>query len=285
MLAGLWTKPPLWLTIFVAWGLATVITLGGPRLKEAFGHRNATSAPARQNEFDAEAGIIAPTAVASPTAEAVSKLPALFAAQGARIVINGPPRSGKTTVLHSLLRRALRDPNFSIRILLDGKANTLAAYAQMPNVTYYDANNLDKWIMALDAIAREMPARYQRLLASNTRAAGPGVPRVLLVIDDVRHAIRDPKFGAQIAQTLLLIAEQPSLLADVLILTTHYTEEQAGQREATFNANVVINLSSAIMPGSFTIRSSPTGPIEAVGQARYADDSGVAAEIAALLRG
>jgi hypothetical protein len=272
-----WLEPPLWAIVLAAGGLAVLITAGGPRLR-GFANRRILHSGAKDQPEN-----LAHVAHLKPGVEDSSALPALFAADGARIMVNGPPRSGKSSLLHNLLQRALADPSFTVRVLLDGKGDDLSPYAQLPNVTYRGPAEFADWPDVLRGIAREMPARYQHLMTSGKRKADLGDPRVLVVIDDVHCAIRDPRHGSEIAEALLLIAEQPGALADVLVFTTHL--EQVTGRDAAFNANVIITLRSTSTPGAFTIKTSLAGPVETAGQARYVDGDGISAAISALLKG
>jgi len=256
--------PPLWLILLVAVGAATLIAIGGPRLRERLVVRNAP-----------------PPSTASAIGPAEITLPNLFAAQGARIVVVGPEHSGKSTVLHSLLQRALRDPSFSTRILLDGKGRDLAPYAQLPGVIYHDATELDAWVNLLRTAARELPARYQQLLADGKRKTDPGSPRSLIVIDDVEQAIRQPQYGPEIAAALQLIAEEPEALADVLLVAVQ-SDPQRLSRDLTFNANAMISLRSSGTPGAFTLRDSVSGLVEATGQTRYVGENDVITTVLAL---
>lgn len=285
LLSTFLVEPPLWLIILVAGGLATLITAGGPRLREFANQRILYQGATAQLTEEAMAMSLVAQSKLGAAAEEASTLPALFIAEGARIMVNGPPRSGKSTLLHNLLQRALRDPSFTVRVLLDGKGSNLAPYAQLSNVTYRDAAELADWPDVLRGIARDLPARYQHLMGSGKRKADLGDPRVLIVVDDIYSAIRDQDFGSEIAEAMLLIAEQPGGLADVLIFTTQQVEQHAAARDATFNANVVITLRSTSTPGAFTIKSSLAGPVEAAGQARYADNDNISAAISALVKG
>jgi hypothetical protein len=211
--------------------------------------------------------------IASPTGEGTPALPTFFAMDGARIMITGPAHSGKSTVLHNLLRRALRDPSFTTRLLLDGKGTRLVSYAQVPGVTYQDASDLEVWLTLLHAIAHDLPTRYQKLISENKRKADPGSSRVLVVIDGLESTLRDPKFGREIAETLLLVADRPDAFADVLIFTIQTDKRQHPKQDVTFKADLIVNMDSEDNPGHFAIQSTLSGPVEASGQARYLESN------------
>ncbi len=185
---------------------------------------------------------------------------------GARVMIAGPPRSGKSTVLHNLLRRALQDPSFTSRLLLDGKGDQLVRYAHVPGVTYQDAGDLEEWLSLLHAVAHDLPTRYQQLITTGRRKAEPGSARVLVVIDGLDRIVRDPKFGREIAETLSLIADRPDALSDVLIFTVQTDKRQPSGQDLHLKTDVIITMESENHPGVFAIQSAPSGPIKATGQ-------------------
>jgi len=256
--------PSTWLILLFSGGAAVLVAAGGPRLRERIAAKNTP-----------------PPSTSSCAGPVSVTLPNLFAAQGAQIVVAGPERSGKSTVLHGLLQRALRDPSFSTRILLDGKGSDLAPYAQLPGVIYHDASEMSEWVNLLRTAARDLPARYQQLLAEGKRKVDPGSPRTLIVVDDVGQAIRHPQYGHEIAESLQLIAEEPEALADVLMVTVE-SDSNRLSRDMTFNANAVISLRSASTPGAFTLRDSASGLVEATGQTRYVGENDVIATVLAL---
>jgi hypothetical protein len=85
--------------------------------------------------------------------------------------------------------------------------------------------------------------------------------------------LRDPKFGREIAETLLLVADRPDAFADVLIFTIQTDKRQHPKQDVTFKADLIVNMDSEDNPGHFAIQSTLSGPVEASGQARYLESN------------
>lgn len=206
-------------------------------------------------------------------------LPTLFIADGARILVTGPSRSGKSTVLHHLLSRALPDASFDEVILLDGKGSELEVYAQVPGAIYYGPEDIEEWIPLLRDVADDMPVRYAAL--GGKRLADEGAPRKLIVIDEVQRATRS-KYGRELTEALLLIAEQSGALRDVLILTTQRAKHRTLSKDIAYNASLIVQMLSATRPGYFEVRTSiDSRSAQANGQARTADDNDISTWAAA----
>ena len=75
-----------------------------------------------------------------------------------RLAIVGKTRSGKSTALHRFLSHALRHPWAGV-LLLDGKGCELHHYANLPGVTYYGMDEIDRWAAALTAHVTRMATR------------------------------------------------------------------------------------------------------------------------------
>ena len=89
-----------------------------------------------------------------------------------RLAIVGKTRSGKSTALHRFLSHALRHPWAGV-LLLDGKGCELHHYANLPGVTYYGMDEIDRWDAALTAHMARMAARYRDLVSRGLREAAP----------------------------------------------------------------------------------------------------------------
>lgn len=140
-----------------------------------------------------------------------------------RLLITGSTRSGKSTSIHAFLADALRRPWLKI-ILLDGKGTELLPYQHLKAsnalpITYHGPNQLDRWETALDAVATGLTTRFAKLTTQGLRAAAPGDPALLIVIDEVQVGCRDKSHGRAIKQHLTRIAEQSAALGDVLVMT------------------------------------------------------------------
>jgi energy-coupling factor transporter ATP-binding protein EcfA2 len=207
--------------------------------------------------------------------ETAPALPNLFMAEGARVLIVGPSRAGKSTVLHTLLSRALPDTSFDEIILLDGKAAELKVYAGVPGVIYYGPDKVEEWIPLLRQISDDIPARYTAL--GGRRLADEGAPRKLIVIDEVQRATRG-KHGPAITQSLLLIAEQSGALRDVVILTTQRAKHRTLSKDISHNASLIVRMVSPTRPGYFEVRTSiESRSAQATGLTRPASDDDIAA--------
>lgn len=235
--------------------LASFVTLLGPLVQQGFSGSGAAAPAVSQ----ARKGMGADAPVA---------LPKFFAMQGGRIVVAGPAKSGKTTVLYSLLQRALADPSFATRILLDGKGDALSRYAHLSGVTYYGPDDYQDWLKTLQMAARELPGRYQKLINAGKRRVEPGAARLLVVIDGLERAIADPRVGREIAETLLLVADRPDALADVLMMTVQSSKPQPTAQEVLVRTDVLIVMPSGDKSGAFSIQTNLSGPVEGSGQAR-----------------
>lgn len=135
-----------------------------------------------------------------------------------RLAITGKTRSGKSTALHNLLSHALAQPWAGV-LLLDGKGSELRHYADLP-LDYCGADQIGLWAQRLEDHAAAMAARYTALIDRGLRAAAPGDPRYLIVIDEVQKATRDKKHGTAVKNALTLIFEQSAALGDVLIVSS-----------------------------------------------------------------
>jgi hypothetical protein len=280
-------EPDPWLLAGGALAVGLLVSLLAPRLGKMMAARRRKPTSASTSRLVEVGDVVTATGGTAPAPVTTAgngsdELPAHFAAEGARILIVGPTRSGKSTVLHQLVWRALSDGSFTRRIILDGKGSELAPYAQVDGVIYYDANQLDEWVPALQAIADDMPGRYQIMVDEGKRKADPGSPRDLIIIDEVQRATRNKERGKEITEALRLIAEQSGALADVMILTTQRAKHHTLSKDITYNANAIITMESAARPGLFNIRSSTSGAAEVSGQARYVDDNEIAAAVVEL---
>jgi energy-coupling factor transporter ATP-binding protein EcfA2 len=274
---------PLWQIGIVAVAAGLIATTGGRYIGQWLQSRRqpspgpgarlveATSQPIYQStNLPAE-----PTTTHSPE----GGLPTLFIAEGARILIVGPSRSGKSTVLHHLLSRALPDTSFDEIILLDGKGSELEVYAQVPGAIYHGPDQIEDWIPLLRDVASDMPLRYTAL--KGKRLADEGAPRKLVVIDEVQRATRS-KYGRELTESLLLIAEQSGALRDVFILTTQRAKHRTLSKDIAYNASLIVQLLSATRPGYFEVRTSiDSRSAQAISQAKLADDNDIAAWAAA----
>ncbi|MBN1888612.1 MAG: hypothetical protein JW850_11500 [Thermoflexales bacterium] len=212
-----------------------------------------------------------------------SSLPPLFLAEGARVLVTGPSRSGKSTVLHHLCRAAMADPTFDEIVLLDGKGPELIAWAgATPVVSYCGPEDIAAWIAPLERIVQGFPARYAGLVKAGLRRAEPGGNRKMIVIDEVQRASRI-ELGKKIMAALLTIAEQSGALGDVLVITTQRATHHSLDKSISYNANLVIALTSPEHPGRFELYSSLAQKRPARrGQARPAGDADITAWAAEL---
>jgi hypothetical protein len=185
-----------------------------------------------------------------------SSLPPFFLTGGARVLVTGPSRSGKSTILHHLCRAALADPTFDEIVLLDGKGPELIAWSGIsPVISYCGPEDITDWIAPLERIVASFPARYDALVKAGRRKAKPGMPRKLVVIDEVQRASR-AEHGKKITAALLTIVEQSGALGDVLIITTQRATHHSLDKSISYNANLIIALTSPDRPGRFELYSS-----------------------------
>lgn len=278
---------PLWQIGIVAVAAGLIVTTGGRYVGQWLqSQRQPISTGARlveaarpQGEPAIKPASYHPEHVEGQLADQSTSLPALFIAEGARILVTGPSRSGKSTVLHHLLSRALPDPSFDEIILLDGKGSELEVYAQVPGAIYHGPENIEEWIPLLRDVADDMPVRYAAL--GSKRLADEGALRKLIVIDEVQRATRS-KYGRELTKALLLIAEQSGALRDVLILTTQRAKHRTLSKDIAYNASLIVQMLNATRPGYFEVRTSiDSRSAQATGQARPADDDDISTWAAA----
>jgi hypothetical protein len=129
----------------------------------------------------------------------------------------------------------------------------------------------------LEHIVAGFPARYDALVKAGWRKAKPGMPRKLVVIDEVQRASR-AEHGKKITAALLTIVEQSGALGDVLIITTQRATHHSLDKSISYNANLIIALTSPDRPGRFELYSSLEQKRPShYGQARPAGDADLAA--------
>ncbi|MFZ6026114.1 MAG: FtsK/SpoIIIE domain-containing protein [Chloroflexota bacterium] len=250
------TNPPIWAMFVVAFLLSSVVAFTGPVLHHEFVARKS---PAVSQAKHAESlGALG----------AAATLPKFFAMNGGRVAIVGSANAGKTTLLHGLLQRVMADPSFTARIFLDGKGDALMPYAHLPGVTYLGPEEYPDWLKTLQDIVRDLPARYQKLIAEGKRKVEPGSARVLVVVDGFERVRDDPRFGREIVETLQLVADRPDALADVMLLVAQSAKLPLSHQDVPVRVDVVVTMSSEENPGAFTLQTSLNGPVVANGQAR-----------------
>jgi energy-coupling factor transporter ATP-binding protein EcfA2 len=274
---------PLWQIGIVAVAAGLIVTTGGRYVGQWLQfHRQPAPGPGAHLVEAASQPVIKSTHSKDESTELTTDhqpLPTLFIAEGARILVTGPSRSGKSTVLHHLLSRALPDTSFDEIILLDGKGSELEVYAQVPGAIYYGPEDIEEWIPLLRDVANDMPVRYAAL--GGKRLADEGAPRKLVVIDEVQRATRS-KYGREVTESLLLIAEQSGALRDVLILTVQRAKHRTLSKDIAYNASLIVQMLSATRPGYFEVRTSiDSRSAQATGQARTADDDDISTWAAA----
>jgi energy-coupling factor transporter ATP-binding protein EcfA2 len=275
---------PLWQIGIVALAAGLIVTTGGRYVGQWLqSQRQPISTGARLVEAADQPAIkpasYHPEHVEGQLTDQSTSLPTLFIAEGARILVTGSSRSGKSTVLHHLLSRALPDASFDEIILLDGKGSELEVYAQVPGAIYYGPEDIEEWIPLLRDVANDMPVRYAAL--GSKRLADEGAPRKLVVIDEVQRATRS-KYGRELTESLLLIAEQSGALRDVLILTVQRAKHRTLSKDIAYNASLIVRMLSATRPGYFEVRTSiDSRSAQATGQARTADDDDISTWAAA----
>jgi len=264
---------PLWQIGLIALVAGLVVTWGGGRIGRWIQTRRLPPGP--QPVVVVEAEDEGGPVVVAEADDGRPELPGRFFGEGARILVVGPTRSGKSTVLHWLLRRGLKDRSFNEIVLMDGKGPELQMYARVSGVTYFGPENLDAWPGVLREISDELPVRYAAL--GGERIAPEGVPRKLIVIDEVQRGTRG-EWGKEITQALLLISEQSGALRDVVVLTTQRAKHRTLSKDITYNASLIVGMVGATTPGRYGVRTSieQSRPI-AVGQSKMADDADVAA--------
>jgi hypothetical protein len=225
----------------------------------------------------------------APSNQSTNELPGLFLAGGARVLVIGPTRSGKSTILQHMCRRALADPTFSRIVLLDGKGPELITWSKVvPGTLYHGADDIGAWVEPLETVAAELPVRYAALTQAGLRKAEPGSARNLIIIDEVQRATRG-EHGKDVTAALMLIAEQSGALGDVLIITTQRAKHRTLDKNISTNASIIIAMKGPDYPGRFDLYTSMDDHKPARrGQADPADDNDIAAwaaEVAAARSG
>ncbi len=264
---------PLWQVGLIAVGAGLIVAIGGGRLGRWWQSRQGPVGPASVVVVEAEDGG-GPVAAAEAD-DGRAELPERFFAEGVRILVVGPTRSGKSTILHWLLKRALKDESFNEIVLMDGKGPELQAYAQVPGVAYFGPEDLERWPEVLRGVSDELPVRYAAL--GGARIASDDAPRKLVVIDEVQRATRGEQ-GKEITEALLLIAEQSGALRDVLVLTTQRAKHRTLSKDITYNASLIVQTVGATSPGRYGVRTSieQRKPLK-VGQSQVVEDEDIAA--------
>lgn len=205
--------------------------------------------------------------------------PPPFFAQGARVLITGPSRSGKSTILHHLCRQVLADLSFDEIVLLDGKGPELVVWSQVaPGVLeYHGADDIAAWIAPLERIANGLPDRYAAMVAAGLRQAPVGSRRKFIAVDEIQKATRS-EYGKRVTAAMLTVTEQSGALRDVVIITTQRATHRTLDKNISYNANAIIALRSASHPGQFNLFTSIEDKKPARrGQAAPASDADIAA--------
>ena len=143
-----------------------------------------------------------------------------------RVLVEGPSRSGKTTILHNFLSHALRFSWLKV-LLLDGKGE-LSFYRDVEGVTYHGPTETEAWAEKLAAIAEAYPERFAQMFAEGLQQKESSEPGVLVVIDEANHGLGDEldgKIRKAISHSLRMIAGKGGALNDVLWVTVPYIEE------------------------------------------------------------
>jgi hypothetical protein len=119
------------------------------------------------------------------------------------LLLGGEPGAGKSAALSLVLASAALDPTVELS-LLDGKRVELAAWE--PCAERFAGPSLDDAIALLEAVQREMEARYRELLATGARkiARDAGLPLHVVACDELAFYLtaEDKKQRTRFAELL-----------------------------------------------------------------------------------